>query len=86
MHLNLLPRSDSEYTRAKEIMVHLMEKVVEMGGSIAAEHGLGKKEFNNQPAIYIQYSTEVIEQLIKIKRELDPKILLNRGNIIGEID
>lgn len=86
IHLNLLPRNDTEYKRAKEIMVHLMKKVVAWGGSIAAEHGLGKKEFNNKPAIYIQYPTEVIEQLIQIKRELDPKLLLNRGNIIGLID
>ncbi len=84
-HLNLLPRDDNEYKRCKEIFVHLMEKVVELGGSIAAEHGLGKKEFNNKPAIHIQYTIEVIEQLIRIKRELDPKLLLNRGNIIGVI-
>ncbi len=85
-HLNLLPRDDHEYKRCKEIFVHLMERVVELGGSIAAEHGLGKKEFNNKPAIYIQYPTEVIEQLIRIKRELDPNLLLNRGNIIGVIN
>jgi D-lactate dehydrogenase (cytochrome) len=85
-HLNLLPRSDSEYKRCKEIFVQLMEKVVELGGSIAAEHGLGKKEFNNKPAIYIQHPSEVVAQLIRIKRELDPKMILNRGNIIGVID
>ncbi|HKZ41223.1 MAG TPA: FAD-binding oxidoreductase, partial [Candidatus Hodarchaeales archaeon] len=49
VHLNFLPKSDSESLYAKGLLIEMMKTVVSSGGSIAAEHGLGKKAFNGRP-------------------------------------
>lgn len=83
LHLNLMPRDVEETAFAKQKMIELMEWVTKNQGSIAAEHGLGKKRFNDRPAIIIQYGEQVIEKIKNMKAVLDPKFLLNRGNLIG---
>ena len=82
LHLNFLPRTPEEVTKAKTLMIQLMREVVSYGGSIAAEHGLGKKSFEGKPALYFQYGEEGIRQIQAMKKILDPKFLLNRGNLV----
>ena len=82
-HLNYLPRSNEESEYAKSLMVELMQLTVKLGGSIAGEHGLGKKVFDNKPAIVFQYGEKALEEVRTMKRILDPDELLNRGNLIG---
>jgi len=54
--------------------------VVERGGSIAAEHGIGQKMV--QPLQ--QYKSAVALGLMQaIKRALDPQALLNPGRVLG---
>lgn len=83
LHLNLLPKDDDDTKVAKKIFVEIMRKIVEWDGSIAAEHGLGKKYFEGKPGLYYQYGENGINQVKKIKEILDPNNLLNRGNLIG---
>ncbi|MCE7734096.1 MAG: FAD-binding oxidoreductase [Candidatus Heimdallarchaeota archaeon] len=83
LHLNLIPRTDQETVIGKEMVIELIKKTVELGGSIAAEHGLGKKTFGGKPALYYQLGEEGIEEIIKMKLSLDPFNLLNRGNLTG---
>ena len=52
----------------------MMSKIVQLGGSIGAEHGLGKKKFANKKAIYFQYNEADINQIRKIKQILDPNL------------
>lgn len=82
VHLNFLPRSDKESKTAKEHMVKLMKKVVSRKGTIAAEHGLGKKSFAGKPALYYQYGDKGLAEVREMKLSMDPKNLLNRGNLI----
>ena len=83
LHLNFLPATLEEVKRAKQMMVEIMSYVVSVGGSIAAEHGLGKKKFNGKPAIVFQYGEKGLQEIRNLKQKVDPTLLLNRGNIIG---
>jgi len=78
LHLNMLPRDDSEYLRGKDIYLALCKKAVEVGGTVSAEHGIGKlkKEY-----LKLMYGEEGISEMRKVKQYLDPKFLLNRGNL-----
>jgi len=74
LHVNILPRTLVELKAAKKIYVELARKVVALGGSVAAEHGIGKlkKEF-----MKIQYGEEDINAMKLVKEALDPTGALN---------
>jgi D-lactate dehydrogenase (cytochrome) len=42
VHVNILPRDMDEYARGKELYLMWAEDVVRLGGSVSAEHGIGK--------------------------------------------
>jgi FAD/FMN-containing dehydrogenase len=64
-------------------MIDCARKAVELGGTVSAEHGLGKRKAH---LLALQYSTEDIQAMKAVKRRLDPGWLLNRGNIFAEPD
>lgn len=78
-HVNILPRDEGELARAKAIYSSFAREVVEHGGSVAAEHGIGriKKTF-----LAMQYSPEMLQLFRGIKRWADPEWRLNRGVLI----
>lgn len=78
LHLNMLPKDNAEYATGKEIYLGLCRKAVELGGTVSAEHGIGKlkKEY-----LKLMYGEKGIEEMRKVKRYLDPKNLLNTGNL-----
>jgi len=81
LHMNFLPRDKDELSKAKELYLEMMKEVVRMGGTVSAEHGVGKKRFGGKPYIYYQLGDEGIETLRKLKKILDPANILNRGNL-----
>jgi D-lactate dehydrogenase (cytochrome) len=84
VHLTLLPSNDNEASYGNELLVKIMKKVVELGGTIAAEHGLGKKMFNDKPALYLQYGQEGLDDIKMMKKTIDPLLLLNPENLTGK--
>ena len=50
LHLNMLPRTPDELVYAKEMYDELARIAVEYGGTVSAEHGIGK----NQKALVIR--------------------------------
>jgi FAD/FMN-containing dehydrogenase len=81
VHVNLLPSGEAEYQRGRSLMLELARKAVELGGTVSAEHGLGKRKAG---LLAIQYSAEEIEAMKAVKRRLDPGWLLGCGNVFGE--
>ena len=63
LHFNFLPRDAKELTKAKEFYLELTKIVVKLGGTISAEHGLGKKTFEGKPLIYFQLGDQGIEKI-----------------------
>ena len=81
-HLTLLPRDDEEAKYAMALLVEVVEKTVGLGGSIASEHGLGKKHFGDKIAFWYQYGDQGIEDVKKMKNVIDPQNLLCPNNLI----
>lgn len=80
IHINILPQNMEELERAKALYHSLAEKVVSLGGSLSAEHGIGKIK---REYIQMMYGTEGIEEMRRIKRFFDPCERLNKGTVIA---
>ncbi len=65
----------------KKIATEFFSKVLEIGGSITGEHGdgLARTEF-----VKLQYGSDVYSVFKKIKKEIDPRNILNPGKIIAK--
>ena len=81
LHLNILPRTDEEMSKAKSLSREFAKKAASLGGTISAEHGIGKMKHQ---FLEILYGPEGIQEMVRIKLLLDPKGILNRGNIFSE--
>jgi D-lactate dehydrogenase (cytochrome)/glycolate oxidase len=53
-------------------------EAVAMGGTVSAEHGLGKRKRDLLP---IQFNSEQIAAMKAVKAKLDPMNLLGRGTL-----
>ena len=42
VHVNILPRDDDEGARARELYVQFLKYAASVGGTLSAEHGVGK--------------------------------------------
>ncbi|MDQ2898965.1 MAG: FAD-binding oxidoreductase, partial [Acidobacteriota bacterium] len=80
VHVNILPRGDAESERAKKAMLDFAREAVRLGGTVSAEHGLGKRKAQ---LLELQYSPEQIEAMKQVKRRLDPQGLLGQGNLFS---
>jgi len=78
VHVNILPRNSEELELGLKIYKKFAEKAVFFGGSISAEHGIGRLKTEY---LKIMYSEDEIEEMRRIKRILDPQAIFNKGNI-----
>ena len=81
VHVNILPRNDDEAVQAREIYMQFVRRAVELGGTISAEHGIGKLK---RDYLRLLYSDEQIREMVSLKRAFDPACILGRGNIFSE--
>lgn len=81
VHVNILPRNDDEATKAREIYLRFVKRAVEVGGTISAEHGIGKLK---RDYLRLQYSEDHLREMAALKRAFDPAGILGRGNIFAE--
>lgn len=68
----------TEARKAKQAIKKLMQKVVDLGGVITGEHGIGLAKI---PFMAMQHSKAEIEAMLAVKASLDPKGILNPGKI-----
>lgn len=80
LHLNLLPSTQDELATCKAYYDELAARAVELGGSVSAEHGIGKVK---RPHLQTMVGTPVIEQFRALKAHVDPDWILGRGNVIA---
>jgi len=81
LHCNVLRTSDDEAARSDALYSDFVDKCLELGGTVSAEHGIGKRKIG-----YLQkmYGEAGIAQMVATKLALDPLGLLGRGNLFGE--
>lgn len=79
LHLNILPRNHEEFVRAKTLYRQLVSKVLAMGGTLSAEHGIGKLK---SEYLVQMYGRKGIMEMVRVKKAFDPYLVLNVGNMI----
>lgn len=80
LHINILPKDEKELAKAKELYKVFAKKAVSLGGTVSAEHGIGKikKEYFN-----IMFDEDKRRQIIEVKQALDPTGLFSIGNMVN---
>ncbi|HEV2800045.1 MAG TPA: FAD-binding oxidoreductase [Pyrinomonadaceae bacterium] len=81
VHVNILPRDEGQAREARAIYGRFIERAVSVGGTISAEHGVGKIKRDYLRALY---GAEHLRQMAALKRAFDPACILGRGNIFAE--
>ena len=76
VHVNILPRSMAEYDRGKALYQSWARRIVEMGGSVSAEHGIGRLK---TPLLALMFGIAGVEQMRALKLLFDPGMMLNPG-------
>ncbi len=78
VHLNMLPKDQAEYDKGMTVYNEICNTAIRLGGTISAEHGIGKKK---RDYLLAMYGKDVIEQMKLLKKVFDPNMILGRGNI-----
>ncbi|MGD8307171.1 MAG: FAD-binding oxidoreductase [Ignavibacteria bacterium] len=78
IHLNMLPKNETEFEKGKELYKKICLRAIEVGGTFSAEHGVGK---NKTEFLRVMYGEENINAMREIKKTLDPNYILGVGNI-----
>jgi FAD/FMN-containing dehydrogenase len=80
VHVNMLPGNAAEAETASELLNEFARRALLLGGTISAEHGIGKRKAK---LLDLQYTPEQIQAMKDVKTRLDPYWLLGRGTIFA---
>lgn len=77
----MIPKDEEEALRARHLYGRFVAQAIMLGGTVSAEHGIGKYK---SKYLYVQYGERYLNEMAELKRAFDPKGILGRGNMIGE--
>src|SRR5439155_9186828 len=63
VHVNILPASELEFARGQAVMLELARHAVALGGTVSAEHGLGKRK---RGLLELQYTPAQIDAMKQV--------------------
>ena len=78
LHANIIPRSEEELAAGRALLARWAAAGAACGGSVSAEHGIGKLK---RPLLALQYPQAVLAEMFELKRLFDPALRLNPGNL-----
>jgi len=78
IHVNILPRSIDDYVKGKAIYLEWAQEVIKLGGSISAEHGVGKMKV---AMLREMVGESGINKMQLVKMIFDPAGILSPGNL-----
>ncbi len=81
IHLNMLPKNNTEFENGKLLYKNICLKAIELKGTISAEHGIGKIK---RELLLAMYGEENIKKMMSLKKQFDPNLILNKGNLFYE--
>jgi D-lactate dehydrogenase (cytochrome) len=81
VHVNILPRDDDEGARARELYVEFLKYAASVGGTLSAEHGVGKLK---RDYLHFFYNDQQLREMVALKKAFDPNGILGRDNIFSE--
>ncbi len=87
LHCNFLPEDSADVEKAKGLYLKLVREAVRAGGTLSAEHGVGKKTLADEQGVphpFLRYmlGDEGLHEIADVKKIFDPLVLLNRGNMV----
>ena len=78
MHLNMLAETKEQFKLGGKLYGMICKKAIELGGTVSAEHGIGK---NKTAYLLEMYGEDNIRKMAELKKKLDPNLILGIGNI-----
>lgn len=78
VHVNILPKDDQEAVKSKHLYGRFIAQGIMLGGTISAEHGIGKLK---SKYLYVMYGERYLNEMAELKKVFDPKGILGRNNI-----
>ncbi len=81
LHTNMLPTNEQELTKAIHLYGRFIAQAIMLGGTISAEHGIGKIK---SKYLYVMYGERYINEMIELKKAFDPKRILGRDNVFSQ--
>ena len=78
LHANMIPKTEDEAVKAKHLYGRFIAQAVMLGGTVSAEHGIGKLK---KHYLYVMYGERYLNEMAEIKRAFDPNGILGRGNV-----
>lgn len=79
LHLNFLPRTEAEWVEAKERYMQLARRAVALGGTVSAEHGIGRMK---RAHLAMMVGEQQMEAWRALRRRADPNEILGRGVMV----
>ena len=80
LHLNLLPKTPEELERARAYYTELVGHALALGGTVSAEHGIGKLKVDYLSKMV---GPQVLTEFRALKARLDPAWILGRGTLLA---
>lgn len=80
IHVNILPRTMEERERGKRLYLEWARQVIAWGGTISAEHGVGKLKVD---LLREMYGAQGIREMLEVKRAFDPELRLGPETLFG---
>jgi len=81
LHANILPKNDEEAQAARNLYGRFIAQAIMLGGTISAEHGIGKLK---SKYLQVMYGERFINEMAELKKAFDPNGILGRGNMFDE--
>ncbi|MBA2607280.1 MAG: FAD-binding oxidoreductase [Acidobacteria bacterium] len=81
LHANILPKTDEEAKAARNLYGRFIAQAVMLGGTISAEHGIGKLK---SKYLQVMYGERFINEMAELKKAFDPNGILGRGNMFDQ--
>jgi D-lactate dehydrogenase (cytochrome) len=78
LHANILPKNEPEAQKAKHLYGRFVAQAIMLGGTISAEHGIGKLKIKY---LYAMYGERFLGEMAELKKAFDPNGILSRGNM-----
>ncbi len=81
MHVNMLPDTEKNFTKSRCVYMEFVKKAIELGGTVSAEHGIGKLKHAYLEAMY---GKKALREMAMLKKSLDPACILGLDNIFSK--
>lgn len=79
LHANILPKTQEDFNRSRHIYLQLVTTAVRLGGTVSAEHGIGKLK---HPFLEAMIGSDGMKEIARVKKILDPAVILGMDTLI----